>query len=213
MAKTISYAITVCNELEQITKLLNFLQQRITEQDEIVVQYDEENVTPEVLDYLKMMHKNHTVIGFPLNKDFSSFKNNLKSNCTKDYIFQIDADEMPSEFMVENLGTVLERNPVDLVFVPRINFVKGLTEEHIQKWGWRVDDKNRINFPDYQTRIYKRTDDITWMGNVHERITGYNNFSNFPASDEWCLTHDKTIETQLKQVDLYKHIDPNVREK
>jgi glycosyltransferase involved in cell wall biosynthesis len=205
----LSYAITVCNELEEITKLLNFLQQRITEQDEIVVQYDEENVTPEVLDYLKIMdkmHSNHTVVGFPLNKDFASFKNNLKSHCTKDYIFQIDADELPSEFMVENLGTVLERNPVDLVFVPRINTVEGLTEKHIKKWGWRVDDQNRINFPDYQTRIYRRTEDITWMNKVHERITGYDNFSNFPAQDEWCLTHHKSIDKQEKQNDFYETI-------
>lgn len=139
--KSISYAITVKDELEEITKLLNFLQQRITEQDEIVIQYDEESVTPEVLDYLKIMdqlHKNHTVVGFPLNKDFSSFKNNLKSHCTKDYIAQCDADEMPSEFMVENLGTVLERNPVDLVFVPRINTVDGITESHVMNWGWRI---------------------------------------------------------------------------
>lgn len=63
-----------------------------------------------------------------------------------------------------------------------------------------------INFPDYQTRIYRRTDDITWMNKVHERITGYDNFSNFPASDEWCLTHHKTIGKQEKQNDFYDTI-------
>ena len=93
--KTISYAITVCNELEEITKLLNFLQLHIRKEDEIVIQYDESSVTSEVMEYLNLMnsmHKNHIVVGFPLNKDFASFKNNLKSHCTKDYIFQVDAD-------------------------------------------------------------------------------------------------------------------------
>jgi glycosyltransferase involved in cell wall biosynthesis len=209
MSKTISWCITVCTELNEITKLLNFLQTRISKDDEIVIQYDSGNVTDEVLDYLKIMdqiHDNHIVVGFPLNMDFASFKNNLTKIATKEYIVQLDADELPSEFMVENLGTVLERNPVDLVFVPRINTVEGLTEKHIKQWGWRVDDQNRVNFPDYQTRIYRRTDDITWMNKVHERITGYNNFSNFPASDEWCLTHHKTISKQEQQNSFYETI-------
>ena len=86
---TISYAITVCNELEEIQKLLNFLQVRIREEDEIVIQYDDQSVTDEVMEYLTLMEKMHkyTIVGFPLNKDFGSFKNNLKQSCTKDYIF------------------------------------------------------------------------------------------------------------------------------
>ena len=48
--KTISYAITVCNELEELTKLLNFLQTNIRKEDEIVIQYDESSVTDEVKD-------------------------------------------------------------------------------------------------------------------------------------------------------------------
>lgn len=216
MAKTISYAITVCNELDEIIKLLNFLQTRITPEDEIVIQYDSEGVTFEVAEYLRLMdrmHENHTIIGFPLNKDFSAFKNNLKEHCTKDYIFQIDADEIPHEFLIENLGTVLETNPVDVVFVPRINTVEGITETHIRRWSWRVNDKGWVNFPDYQSRIYKRTDDITWMGKVHEGITGYNDVSNFPASEEWCLYHHKTLDKQQKQIDLYQTYNPNLKEK
>ena len=123
--KTISYAITVCNELEELTKLLNFLQTNIRKEDEIVIQYDESSVTDEVKDYVTLMdsmHDNHKVIGFPLNKDFASFKNNLKSHCSKDYIFQVDADEIPHEFLVEYLGQVLEENPVDIVFVPRVKY-------------------------------------------------------------------------------------------
>ena len=82
--KTISYCITVYNELEEITKLLNFLQLHIRKEDEIVIQYDESSVTDEVREYITLMdsmHDNHKVIGFPLNKDFATFKNNLKSHC------------------------------------------------------------------------------------------------------------------------------------
>jgi glycosyltransferase involved in cell wall biosynthesis len=215
MAKTISYCVTVCNELEEITELLNFLQTHITENDEILIQYDETGVTPEVLEYLKLMdkmHENHIVVGFPLNKDFATFKNNLTKIATKEFIFQIDADELPNPFLVENLGTVLETNNVDLILIPRVNIVNGLTIDHIKKWGWKVNEEGWVNWPDYQTRIYRRTDDIEWRGDVHERITGYSTISNFPSSPEWSLLHVKTIEKQEQQVALYETIDPNVKE-
>ena len=59
----------------------------------------------------------------------------------------IDADEMISEYMVKNLYQILEMNKdVDLYFVPRINTVAGLTEEHIKKWGWRLSTiENHVN--------------------------------------------------------------------
>jgi len=205
----ISYAITVCNELEEITNLLNFLQTNIKEEDEIVIQYDESGVTDEVLDYLKLMdkmHSNHKVIGFPLNKDFASFKNNLKSHCSKDYIFQIDADEIPHESLVEVINEVLDTNPVDVIFLPRVNTVEGLEQSHIDKWKWQVNDKGWVNFPDYQTRIYKNTKDVTWMNKVHERITGYNTVSNFPPEEQWSLYHHKQIDRQEKQNEFYDTI-------
>ena len=206
---TISYAITVCNEIKELTILLNFLQTNIRKEDEIVIQYDETSVTDEVKEYVTLMdsmHENHIVVGFPLNKDFASFKNNLKSHCTKDYIFQVDADEIPHEFLVEYIGEVLDENPVDIVFVPRVNTVEGLTDEHIKKWGWKVDEKGWVNFPDYQTRIYKNTDDVKWMNKVHERITGYDTFSNFPAEEQWSLYHPKQIDRQEQQNEFYETI-------
>jgi glycosyltransferase involved in cell wall biosynthesis len=206
---SISYAITVCNEIKELTQLLNFLQVYIRPEDEIVIQYDETSVTDDVLEYVQLMdkmHPNHKVVGFPLNNDFATFKNNLKSNCSKDYIFQIDADEIPNEALVEYLPEVLESNPVDVVFVPRINTVTGLTESHIQKWGWKVNEKGWVNYPDYQLRIYKRTDDVVWMNKVHETITGYTTFSNFPMEEHWSLYHPKDIERQEKQNNYYETI-------
>ena len=207
--KTISYAITVHNEIDELITLLNFLQTNIRKEDEIVIQYDETSVTDEVKEYVTLMdsmHENHIVVGFPLNKDFASFKNNLKSHCTKDFIFQVDADEIPHEYLIEYLGEVLETNPVDIVFVPRVNTVEGLTDEHIKKWGWKVDEKGWVNFPDYQTRIYRNTEDVMWMNKVHERITGYNTFSNFPAEEQWSLYHPKKIDRQEKQNEFYETI-------
>lgn len=205
----ISYAITVCNELKEITELTNFLQGKIDKEDEIIIQYDTNGVTKEVLDFLTIfgeINSQTKIVSFPLNKDFATFKNNLKKNCSGEYIFQIDADEIPSEYLLQNLKTILTNNNVDIVFVPRVNTVKGLTQSHIQQWGWRVDEKGWVNFPDYQTRIYKNTNEVEWFGKVHERISGYNTFSNFPAEEKFSLYHHKEIERQEKQNNFYNNI-------
>jgi glycosyltransferase involved in cell wall biosynthesis len=205
----ISYAITVCNELKEIIELTNFLQSRIEEEDEIIIQYDTNGVTKEVSDFLTIfgdINKQTKIVSFPLNKDFATFKNNLKKNCSGDYIFQIDADEIPTEYLMQNIKTILESNNVDIVFVPRVNTVNGLTEAHIQGWGWRVNEKGWVNFPDYQTRIYKNTNDVEWFGKVHERISGYNTFANFPAEERFSLYHHKQIERQEKQNNFYNNI-------
>lgn len=204
----ITYAVTVCNELDEITKLINFLQPKVSGDDEILIQYDSDGVTKPVKDYLDViskLHKNIKVIGFPLKNDFASFKNNLKNNSKGIFIFQIDADELPSEYMVENLHQFLEDNKeVDLFFVPRINTVEGLTKEHVNKWKWNLNENGWINFPDYQTRLYRRTSEIEWVGKVHERIVGYNTLSIFPAEKEFCLIHHKQIERQEKQNSYYE---------
>ena len=211
MAINVTYAITVCNEHAEIIKLINFLHPKIKKDDEILIQYDEDSVTQEVKDYLNVISQLHSssinVVGFPLNNDFASYKNNLKNHAKGIFIFQIDADEIPSQYIVENLSDFLLANKeVDLFFVPRINTVEGLTQEHIQKWGWKVNENGWVNFPDYQTRLYRRTSDIEWEGKVHERIKGYNTLSVLPADADYCLNHHKQIERQEKQNAYYDTI-------
>ena len=207
----ITYAVTVCNELEEITKLINFLHPRLKKEDEILIQYDETSVTDAVKQYLQIISQLHPneirVISYPLNNDFASFKNNLKNHANGIFIFQIDADEIPSEYLVENLSDFIEYNKdVDLFFVPRINTVEGLTPKHIKKWGWDVNEKGWVNFPDYQTRLYRRTSEIEWVGAVHERIINYNTLSVLPSEADYCLYHPKQIERQEKQNAYYDTI-------
>jgi len=207
----ITYAITVCNELEEITKLIDFLKDKIEKEDEILIQYDEDSASEAIKNYLKIISQLHNsnikVIGFPLSNDFASYKNNLKTHAKGIFIFQIDADEIPSEYLMENIHEFIEYNKdVDLFFVPRINTVEGLTKEHIKKWKWNVNDAGWINFPDYQTRLYRRTSEIEWQGKVHERIIGYNTLSVLPSEEQYCLYHHKKIERQEKQNAYYDTI-------
>ena len=44
------------------------------------------------------------------------------------------------------------------------------------------------------------------MNKVHERITGYDTFSNFPMEEEWCIYHPKQIDRQEKQNEFYETI-------
>jgi len=211
----ISYAITVCNEIEEIKRLVLFLLKHKREEDEIVVQQDSTNLpkpnsdSDPVYEYLSelFLEKKIEFSLHPLNNDFASFKNNLTRYCSGDYIFQIDADEMPHENLIKQLPELLESNSnVDLLWVSRINTVENITEEHISKWGWRVNEKNWVNFPDQQSRIYKNSSDIYWSGKVHERIVGYKQHAPLPNLEEWCLYHPKTIERQERQNEFYSEI-------
>jgi len=211
---SISYCITVCNEHKELERLVSLLILKIKFQDEIVIQVDSLNGTKEVLEVVakeQNMSSRIKLIKFPLNKDFASFKNNAYKECTKDYIFQIDADEYPSDILIDNIHDILEMNPeFELFLVPRINTVQGLTEAHIQKWGWRLNEKNWINYPDYQTRISKNLSEIYWVGKVHERLMKKNNgkiISDFlPTHHDLDLIHTKNIEKQEKQNNFYETI-------
>jgi GT2 family glycosyltransferase len=134
----ISYAITVCNEHEELNRLLMFLTQHKRKEDEIVIQCDKGNTTLEVYNLLKDYQDEVIIVEAYLDKDFASFKNKLGEACSGHYIFQIDADEIPTEYLIKNLHEIISLNDSEVILVPRINTVKGLTQEHIQKWGWKV---------------------------------------------------------------------------
>ena len=201
----ISYAITVCNEFIEIQRLINFLVKNKRPEDEIVVLYDSKNGNKSIEQFLRAKSINGEFAWIPgeFKGHFADWKNKLTSLCKGDYIFQIDADEMVDEYVLRLLPQVLEVNNVDVILVPRINTVKGLTQEHIQKWGWRVDEKGWINFPDYQWRIYRNDSKIKWKNKVHEILEGHKSISHLPQQNEWCLMHEKTIEKQEKQNNYY----------
>ena len=199
---SISYAITACNEHIELDRLLDQLTSSIRQEDEIVVQMDitATNEVKAVVDKYFFMSYFH-----PLNKDFATFKNNLKSLCTKDYIFQIDADEFLSEDLMNSIPDILEANPdVEMFSVPRVNTVEDLTEAHIRQWGWHVNQDGWVNYPDYQNRILKNKPEIYWVNKVHEKIIGA--MVTCPLPEGFDLYHFKTIDRQEKQNNFYNTI-------
>jgi|TARA_B100001564_G_scaffold224598_1_gene189326 glycosyltransferase involved in cell wall biosynthesis len=202
----ISYAITVCYEYDELKKLVSFLKNKIRENDEIVVTFDRQGGTSEVRDYLSKNENTLKWFQFDFNKDFAELKNFSKSKCSGDYIFHLDADEIPNEILLKQLPQILEINDVDLLWIPRVNIVNGLTNEHIKKWGWQVSEKGWVNFPDYQSRVFKNEESILWSGKVHEMIQGAKTYSHLPPHEELSLYHEKEIERQEKQNNLYGEI-------
>jgi hypothetical protein len=146
-------------------------------------------------------------VWYGLNNDFASYKNHLSGICSRDAIFQIDADEYPHPELILNLPNILEANPeIDVFLTPRINTVEGLTNAHIKQWGWNVTGDGRVNFPDYQWRIWRNHKGIKWVNKVHERLTGFNQYTTLPPIDECCLYHPKEIARQEKQNAYYNTI-------
>ena len=198
----VSYAVTVCDEFIEIQRLLNHLLEYKKPQDEIVVLYDN-NGTKEVFNYLQSV-EGIKLVWDNFDGHFADWKNKLNLLCAGDFIFQIDADEYLPEEFIGLLHQILEANPeVDLYYVPRINTVSGLTEEHIQKWGWRVQN-GRVNYPDYQTRIYRNNSEVKWENKVHEKIVGFKQYTALPEVDALSLIHPKTIQRQEKQNAYYE---------
>jgi glycosyltransferase involved in cell wall biosynthesis len=199
----ISIAITVCNEAPELKMLLDFLQENaLSDQYELVVQIDKDNYTDEVIEVIVNRGVKHYF--HPLNKDFASYKNELFKYCSGDFILQLDADELVSIDFLRLIPEIIEANPeVDLYYIPRINTVSGITPEHIQKWGWRYENE-RVNWPDYQTRLYRNTPEIKWRNAVHEVIEGHKQFTVLPSVDELALIHHKSIEKQEKQNQFYE---------
>ena len=204
----ISYALSVCDEFLEIQRLLTLLLNNKRHQDEVVVLVDltKNKPTSELLGYLHKLSYNDkiTLVEDIFNNHFADWKNRLTRACKGDYVFSIDADEFPNENLIEALPYILEINQeVDMFRVPRVNTVEGLTQEHIKKWGWNVNEKGWVNYPDYQMRIHRNHPDIKWVNKVHEVLEGYKTHGMLPLEEEYALYHPKTIERQEKQNNYY----------
>ena len=211
----ISYGITVHNEAEELQKLLEVLNKNIDKEDEIVVcvDGDDEKVEAVLGEYLS--ENKAIVYKRKLDGNFAEHKNSVIEKSSGDYVFHIDADEYPNEILVKQLKEILKINEVDLIWIPRVNTIEGMKEEHIQRWGWRVTENSWVNYPDYQARVFRNDEKIRWTRPLHEYITGCKTYSHLPPHEELSLYHPKTIQKQEKQNTWYNKNfskEMNVRE-
>ena len=200
----ISYAICVCNESNELYSLISFLKKVKEPIDEINILVDTNNVTREVRDVLQTFEKDISVSERPFCGNFSEHRNFHNSVCKGDYIFVIDADEMPQELFIKNIKSVIHENKCELIYIPRINICPGFTQKWLEKLSFKINNCGWINWPDYQGRIYKNTPGIKWSKGLHEIVTGTNEILKISESPEIALYHIKTVERMTKQDDYYK---------
>ena len=205
----ISYSMLTHNETDSLSELIQFLVKHKDEEDEIVIldDYSDNEKTKEILDTMCSIYE-ITFDQRNLHKDYAGQKNALIRMCKGEYIFNLDADELPNKWLIKNIKSILEANPtIDLYWVPRVNTVEGLTQEHIDKWRWQVNEKNWVNWPDYQGRIWRNRQNIRWKNPVHEVLEGYTEHTFLPAEEQFCFYHPKTISRQEKQNKFYDTIN------
>ena len=204
----ISYSILTHNETDSLLKLLEFLVKHKDSDDEIVIldDYSDNEKTKEILDRMCSIHE----IKFEqrhLLKDYAGQKNYLTRMCSGDYIINIDADEMPNKWLIQNIKEIIKSNPsIDLYWVPRVNTVDGLTQNHINKWKWNVNEQGWVNWPDYQGRIWRNRSNILWKNPVHEVLIGFKEYTFLPKEEQFCFYHPKDIDRQEKQNEFYEGI-------
>ncbi|WP_333852655.1 hypothetical protein [Epilithonimonas sp.] len=201
---TITYGITVNNEAKEIRILLDKLIPLIDQSDEIVVLQDITNESQEVTNVLNSYGNKIKRITSFLDGDFATFKNNLIKKASKKYLFQIDADEYPTTELITNIKWFLLKNyKTDCFLVPRINIVNGITTEDINNWGWEINDKGYVNFPDFQNRIFRLKRNIRWQNKIHEILVNQKKTKKIKANEKFCLIHIKDIDNQKSQNFFY----------
>lgn len=210
----ISYLITCHNEYDTFKNLLEKIDYhvcKVNNKDEIVIldDFSTDNRMLQLFHNITdpfLPTEGIKVIYHALNNNYGAHKNFGIEQCTGDYIFQLDGDELPPESLLgENLHSLLDTNPKTEAFaIPRINDFRGVTEVHAKQWGWRLTisptyKRPIVNFPDYQFRIFKKDyPRISYTRRLHEKIEGYSSYIFLPPEEEWALYHDKTIEKQVE---------------
>ena len=209
----ISYSMLVHNETDTLEKLLKFLVKWKHEDDEIVIldDYSDNEKTREILDFYvstyDIVYEQRNLL-----KDFASQKNYLKNMGSGDYSFNLDADEMISLWMIKNVHEIIQANEgIDLIYLPRVNTVDGITDEHCRMYGYKVNEEGWINFPDWQGRIFRNRPNIRWQHKVHEMITGFQTYATLPTDKPFCILHPKTIEKQVEQNKFYNEEISGIR--
>jgi hypothetical protein len=203
----LSYAICVCDEAFELRNLLAFLVEVKDPEDEINVLVDTGRVTDKVRKVLGKYKSEIVVHEREFCGNFSTHRNYHNSLCTGDYIFVIDADEIPMETLVRNVKTMITESKSELIYVPRLNICPGYTQKwNTNKHGFNINENGWINWPDHQGRIYKNSSQIEWANGVHETVTGAEGVVALQPNPQLALWHVKTVERQDRQHDFYEKL-------
>ena len=191
----ITYSIQVCNESRELYSLLNFLTRVIDDEDYIDVIVDSNNTTEKVELVLKHFEDRITVH----KRAFDTFDKNSQFHtdvAKGEYVFHIDADEIPQQSLIKLLKQVISETGAEIVAIPRINIHPDITEEEATERKWEINDVGFINWPDYQLRLHKKCDHIYWTDTLHAKLTGSDKVTGIKAIPSLAMWHIKSMDKQ-----------------
>jgi glycosyltransferase involved in cell wall biosynthesis len=191
----LSYLVTCHNETSSLDKLLSKLVQNKKDNHEIVL-LDDYSDNPESLEIIQKYKEKTSFHQHKLDRNYGAHKNYGIEQCKGTWIFQLDGDEYPTDLLLENIDVVLESNvDNEVLWLPRLNYFTGVTELDIKTWGWNYQD-GMINYPDYQSRIYRNLSHIRYQRRLHEKVEGFKSYTFVPPQKDYAIVHEKTIEKQ-----------------
>lgn len=197
----LTYTIQVCNESRELYSLLNFLTKVIDDEDDINVVVDVDHTTEKVELVLKEFKDRVNIFMRPFD-DFCKNSQFHADNATGDYIFGLDADEMPQELLIKNVKRIINESKAEIIFIPRINIHPGITQDFINFYNIKMNKMGWINWPDMQGRIYKNAPHIKWTDEVHTKLYGSDKVIGLEPEPALALWHIKSME---KQMSRWKH--------
>ena len=191
----LSYLVTCHNETSSLDKLLSKLVQNKKDNHEIVL-LDDYSDNPESLEIIQKYKEKTSFHQHKLDRNYGAHKNYGIEQCAGTWIFQLDGDEYPTDLLLENIDVVLESNADnEVLWLPRLNYFVGVTELDVKTWGWNYQD-GMINFPDYQSRVYRNLSHIRYQRRLHEKVEGFKTYTFVPPQKDYAIVHEKTIEKQ-----------------
>jgi hypothetical protein len=191
----LTYTIQVCNESRELYSLLNFLTKVIDDEDELNVVADSNRITERIELVLEHFKERINVFKRPFD-DFCKNSQFHTDNANGEYIFGIDADEMPQEMLIKNIKKIIEESGAEIIAIPRINIDPGYTEEFLNRCNYSMNQYGWINWPDYQMRVYKKCDHIRWSDEMHTKLTGSDKVIALRDEPKLALWHIKSIEKE-----------------
>jgi glycosyltransferase involved in cell wall biosynthesis len=144
------------------------------------------------------------VLKHKLKDDFASHRNHgINKIDDGDWIIMIDGDEVIDNKFIARLDQFLDHNPTtDAVGLARINTYGNEFEIPTPNWDTPSGDQ----YPDYQLRVFKKSQTTKYQGIVHEQLTGYKIHSNTQLK-ELTILHHKSYEKHKKSNDYYKVLE------
>ena len=141
----VSYLITSHNETNSLEKLLSTLIKFKGDDHEIVL-IDDYSDNLETISIIQKYKLDIRIYYRKLDCDYGTHKNFGIEQCMGKWIFQLDADEYPTNVLLDNIDEILKLNDnTEVIWIPRLNIFNGVTDVDIKTWGWQYKD-GLINF-------------------------------------------------------------------